>query len=131
MSQQELEQGDLEVMGMVNGHSHPDAAATAEGIAESVWKPVQYADDRTCDCETSAETQYEEACREVRRMQRKRERMERLQVALFVVACVLIAAALVAAWYVPILLIWVVNVGVLACGIAGAVKIDKYIRWWR
>lgn len=131
MSQQELEQGDQEVMGVVNGHSHPDAAAAAEEIAEVATAPVQDSDGRTCDYDAESEAQYKEACREVRRMQRKRERMERMQAALFVAVCLCTAAALVAAWYVPSLLIWVVNVGVLACGIAAAVKIDKYIRWWR
>ena len=128
MSQQELEQGDLEVMGMVNGHSHPDAAAAAQEIADAAWEPAQDSKDVTG-------THVEELCAkarlEVDRMHRKLKRMEAMRAVLSVVACVCIAAALVAAWYVPKLLIWVVNFGVLACGIAGAVKIDKYIRWWR
>ncbi len=42
MSQQELEQGDREVMGMVNGHSHPEAAAAAEEIAATVFANRQF-----------------------------------------------------------------------------------------
>ena len=131
MSQQELEQGDLEVMGMVNGHSHPDAAAAAQEIADAAWEPAQDSNDRTCDYDAEAEAKYREACREVERMNRKRKRMEAMRAVLFVVACVCIAAALVAAWYMPKLLIWVVNVGVLACGITAAMKIEKHIRRWR
>ena len=124
MSQQELEQGDLEVMGMVNGHSHPEAAAEAERIAEGDWYPVEE------DLKETAE-QYQDRIQAEEALYRKRKRMEILRVVLFVAGCLCTAAALVAAWYVPSLLIWVVNAGVLACGIAGAVKIDKYIRWWR
>ena len=131
MSQQELKRGDQEVMGMVNGHSHPEAVAAAEEIAEVATEPVQDSNDRAYANEAETEAQYEEACREVERMNRKRKRMEDLRAVLFVAACLCTATALVAAWYVPSLLIWVVNVGVLVCGIAAAVKIDKYIRWWR
>lgn len=131
MSQQELERGDQEVFGVVNGHSHPDAAAAAEVIAEVATEPVQDSNDRTCDYDAEAEAKYRKACQEVEQMNRKRKRMEDLRAVLFVAACLCTATALVAAWYVPSLLIWVVNVGVLVCGIAAAVKIDKYIRWWR
>ena len=125
MSQQELEQGDQEVMGMVNGHSHPDAAAAAEEIVESVTAPVQ---DNAYAFDAEEE---KKQCGTAERLYRKRKQMEFMRAALFVAVCLCTAAALVAAWYVPSLLIWVVNVGVLACGIAAAVKVDKYIRWWR
>lgn len=124
MSQQELEQGDREVMGMVNGHSHPEASAAAEEIERAVRPPME-------EDFKESEEEWREQCRAGEALYRKRKRMEILRVVLFEVACLLTAAALVAAWYVPSLQIWVVNVGVLACGIAGAVKIDKYIRWWR
>ncbi len=128
MSQQELEQGDQEVIGMVNGHSHPDAVAAAEEIAESVTAPVQDRHDDACVYDAEDE---KEQCGLAERLYRKRKQMEILRAVLFVAACLCIATALVAVLYVPKLLVWVVNIGVLACGIAGAVKIDKYIRWWR
>jgi len=130
MSQQELEQTDQEVMDLVNGHSHPDAAAAAEEIADAAWEPTE--EETTCDCDVpDVDAQYRERCREGEKLYRKHQRIEALKAALFVAVCLGIAVALLVAWYVPKLLIWVVNVGVFACGIAAAVKIDKYIRWWR
>ena len=123
MSQAELERDDQEVMDLVNGHSHPEAAAAAEEIAEAVTTPVEDVPD--------LDAQYRERCEQKEKRFRKQKRREILAVAFFVTACLVIATALVAAWYVPKLLIWVVNMGVLACGSAIAVKIDKYIRWWR
>ena len=131
MSQKELEQGDQEVMGMVNGHSHPDAAAAAEEIAGIATAPTESCDSTCSHVATPVEMEYEEARREVDRLYRKKKRIEVLKDALCVVACLCTAAALVAAWYVPGLLIWVVNFGVLACGVVGAVKIEKHLRWWR
>ena len=130
MSQQEFEQTDQEVISLVNGHSHPDAAAAAEEIADAAWEPAKEED--TCDCDVpDVDARYREEQEMCEKLYRKRKRAEVRQAVLFVIACLGIAAALLAAWYVPKLLIWVVNVGVLACGIAAAVKIDKYIRWWR
>lgn len=122
MSQQELEQGDQEVMGVVNGHSHPEAEAAAEKIAETVCQPVvEDPDPEECCGE----------CSRAEKLYRKHKQQEKVFTVFFVAVCLLIAAALVAAWYLPGLLIWVINFGVLICGIAAAVKIDKYIRWWR
>lgn len=122
MSQQELEQGDQEVMGVVNGHSHPDAEAAAEEIADAVCQPVADETDSEDRCETHCTGE---------KLYRKHKRIQTITTVLFVAACIVIAAALVAAWYVPGMTIWVINFGVLICGIAAAVKIDKYVRWWR
>ena len=46
MSQQELEQTDQEVMGMVNPHATPEAAAAADEI-ENRWKQDQRAQKKT------------------------------------------------------------------------------------
>ena len=124
MSQQELDRGDLEVMGMVNGHSTPEASAAAEEIAEMATAPKE----EEVDCDLKADREW---CCEAEKRFRKNKRIATLQLVLSVTVCLCVAAALIAAWYVPALLIWVVNVGVLACGIAAAMKIEKYIRWWR
>ena len=122
MSQAELEREDQEVMEIVNRHAHPEAAAAAKRIAAEAAEPVEDVWD--------PDAQYRELCQEGEKKLRNEKRKELLRVAIFVAACLGVAAALVAAWYVPKLLIWVVNIGVLACGSAIAVKIDTYIRWW-
>lgn len=128
MSQQELDRGDLEVMGMVNGHSTPEASAAAEQIVESVNTPVAGPDEAKCAMKPNPDN---ECLRAAEHSFRKRLWDARLRLALFVAACFCAAAALVAAWYVPALLIWVVNMGVLFCGIAATAKISNYVRRWR
>lgn len=131
MSQQELEQGDQEVMGVVNGHSHPGAAAEAEKIEQrfSTQKTGKTPDDpqheERCVCGPSPEWKRDMEEAEKRcRVQIKR------QVIACTVICVLVAAALVAAYYIPDILVWIVNLGVLSCGIVAAVKLDRWRRLW-
>lgn len=124
MSQQDLERGDQEVMGIVNDHAHPDTAATAEEIAEQLFQPEEPA--RTCDdaCKCGADHTWI----------RKRKIREGISAGICVAVCLLVAVLLVAANFLPDILIWVVNGGVLCCGIVAAVKLDRLISrrktWW-
>ena len=128
MSQQELDRGDLEVMGMVNGHSTPEAAAAADEIVETVNTSVEESEDQKRARDLKADM---ECHRTAEKWFRKNRLIANLRLVLFVTACLCVAAALVAVLYVPSLLVWVVNGGVLACGIAAAMEIQRYVRWWR
>ena len=121
MSQQELEQGDQEVMGIVNEHAHPDTAAAAEDITEQLLRPV--APKRTCRDDNKCEPNPD--------WLRKQKLRERISTGVCVAACILVAVLLVAASFFPNIVIWVVNAGVLCCGIVAAVKIDRAVRRWR
>lgn len=127
MSQKEFEQQDEQVMDMVNGHSAPEATAAAEQIVETVNTTLEESEDQkhASNLETDMERH--------RKAEwfRKKKLIANLRLVLFVTACLCVAAALVAAWYVPALLIWVVNVGVLACGVAAAMEIQRFVRRWR
>lgn len=128
MSQKEFEQQDEQVMDMVNGHSAPEATAAAEQIVETVKTPVMEGEGTENIRNPKKEREWHRAGGN---LFRKNYRIAILRLVLFVTACLCIAAALVAAWYVPALLIWVVNVGVLACGVAAAMEIQRFVRWWR
>ena len=121
MSQAEMERDDQEVMGIVNEHAHPEAAAAAEEIADA------FSDEEA----RAEEAKYREECKKAEIWIRRQKQKETFSAITFVAVCLMAVVALLLALYVPGALIWVVNVGVLACGIAAAVKIDKYIRWWR
>lgn len=122
MSQQELEQGDQEVMGIVNDHAHPDATVVAEEIAEQMLQPEDperiHCDD-TCQCGANPDWNQNQKTR------------EGISTGVCVAACLLVAVLLVAAKLFPAIVSWVVNAGVLCCGIVAAVKIDRAVRRWR
>lgn len=117
MSQQELEHGDQQVMGMVNSHSHPDASAAAEEIVEAAKAPVGNTAGKQAGATGDA------VAAELRR--------QILYTTIQVLSCILAALLFVAALMDPTFLIHLVNVGVLICGMWAAVLIDRAIRIWR
>lgn len=56
------------------------------------------------------------------------KRKKKMRTVLVVLLCMSIAAALITALFVPAFVVWVVNIGVLGCGMAAAVAADRYIR---
>ena len=122
MSQQELEQGDQEVMGIVNDHAHPDTAAAAEKITEQLLRPEE-PEPKCCDGTGK--------CGPNPDWLRKQKLRAGISAGVCVVICLLVAVLLVAASFFPNIVIWVVNAGVLCCGIVAAVKIDRAVRPWR
>ena len=122
MSQQELEQGDQEVMGIVNEHAHPDTAAVADEITEQLLRPEE-PEPKRCDGTGK--------CGPNPDWLRKQKTRERISTGVCVAVCVLVAVLLVSANFLPGILIWIVNAGVLCCGIVAAVKIDRAVRRWR
>lgn len=122
MSQQELEQGDQEVMGIVNEHAHPDTTAAAENITEQLLRPEEperKCNDDTCKCGPNPD------------WIRKKKLRAGISTGVCVAICLLVAVLLVAAKFFPDIVCWVVNVGVLCCGIVAAVKLDRFAQWWR
>lgn len=124
MSQKELEQGDKEVMAVVNDHSHPDAAATAEGICREqqertderkIYVPPVAGPDK--DGRTDRAAAQAAECR--RRI---------LLTAIKVMVCVLIGCLFVAAMVDPGFVVHLVNIGVLVCGCVAAVIVDRFVR---
>lgn len=132
MSQQELERGDQEVMGVVNSHSHPEAAAAAEKIEKRLDPALCGETEQGCECGAGCDgmTQ-EEFDREYAQFKKAQRKKDRTQVAACVMMCAIVAALLLVAFYVPDLLIWVVNLGVLSCGMVAAVQLDRFVkhRW--
>ena len=112
MSQQELERGDQEVMGIVNEHAHPDAAAAAMKIE----RKQKEKSEKAMDAEWQAE------CGQT--VQNRRILWTIVQV----LSCVLVAALFVAALLDPAFVVHLVNVGVLACGITAALIVDRWLR---
>lgn len=120
MSQQDLERGDQEVMGIVNDHAHPDTAAAAEEITEQLLQP----EEPESDCDNTC---YDEEPELVQMWNRKLKIRETISTGVCVAVCLLVAVLLVVANFLPDILIWIVNGGVLCCGIVAAVKLDRLI----
>lgn len=137
MSQQELEQADQEVINLVNKSTSPEATQSAEKIAEEHFaeeKPEgsfpEEAEEETVP--GAIDAKWIPANRSIiDKIARDAKKRFRNRMINCVVLCVLIAAALVAAWAVPKLVIWVVNIGVLSCGITAGIAIDRFVRRWR
>ena len=121
MSQAEMEQMDRDVMNIVNEHANPKAAAAADEIAAAFAEQEARAE----------EAKNREKQEKVKRLINHQKRKDAFSAIAWVAVCLMAIAALLLAIYVPGALIWVVNVGILTCGIVAALKIDKYIRWWR
>lgn len=117
MSQQELEHGDQEVMGIVNEHAHPDAAAAAENIKSQQRKKGTFG-----NVEKVRIAQWQQEEREAMRCR------QMLWTVIQVLSCILVAALFVVALMEPGFVVHLVNVGVLACGIVAAVLIDRKVR---
>lgn len=136
MSQQELEQTDQEVMEMVNKAASPEATQIAEKIAEEHFAEAKngefFEDVEEKTVPDAMDAQWIPANRSlIDKIARDAKKRFRNRMIICVVLCILIAAALVAAWAVPKLVIWVVNIGVLSCGITAGIAIDRFVRRWR
>ena len=134
MSQKELEQTDQEVMEMVNDHAHPDATEAAQVIQHVVGS---YAAGRKVKEPTpeelekaAAERAWLEQVAEEKRKVKKVKIQEAVRALVLVAVCVLVAVLLVAAHFAPDVVIWIVNGGVLCCGIVAALIVDRWIRRW-
>lgn len=62
------------------------------------------------------------------KLQGNYKRKKKTRTVLVVLLCMAIAAALITALFVPAFVVWVVNIGVLGCGMAAAVAADRYLR---
>ena len=120
MSQQDLERGDQEVMGIVNDHAHPDTAAAAEEITEQLLRPEEPEANSKSNCDNDED-------RLIQTWERKRKFRETIRTGICVAVCLLVAVLLVVANFIPNILIWIVNGGVLCCGVVAAVKLDRLI----
>ena len=120
MSQIEFEKNDQEVIEMVNRSATPEAVLQAEQIADAITESVP---DAIPDTDKD-----EQASIMVEKMERMYRRKKTTRYILTVSLCVVIAALLIILLYMPFLMVWVVNIGVLGCGMVAAVAIDRYIR---
>lgn len=120
MSQMEFEKNDQEVIEMVNRSATPEAVLQAEQIADAITEPVP---DEISDIDKD-----EQASAMVEKMERMYRRKKTMRYILTVALCVVIAAVLIILLYMPFLMVWVVNIGVLGCGMVAAVAVDRYVR---
>ena len=127
MSTNEMEAMDNEVMGVVNGHAAPEAAAAAEDIAERVTAPKEETD--------ACQDQSDPIKFDGYSYRMKKETFDKLQedvnthirrkTLTTVILCALLAAALLVVLAVPKLLIWLVNIGVASCAVIAGIAIDR------
>lgn len=120
MSQIEFEKNDQEVIEMVNRSATPEAVLQAEQIADAITEPVP---DEISD--TGKEEQASAMVEEMERMYLRKKKMRYL---LTVTLCFVITAMLIILLYMPFLMVWVVNIGILGCGMVAAVAVDRYVR---
>lgn len=127
MSQQEFDQADQQVIGIVESHAHPDAKKAAAKICkgerqegagprEIATSPVAPRND-SMECNgASGDARAAELRRRI------------LLTAIQVLGCVLVAALFVAALIDPSIVVFLANVGVLVCGMVAAILVDRSIR---
>lgn len=120
MSQIEFEKNDQEVIEMVNRSATPEAVLQAEQIADAITEPVP---DESSDTDKE-----EQASAMVEKMERMYLRKKKMRYFLTVALCFVIAAILIILLYMPFLMVWVVNIGILCCGMVAAVAVDRYVR---
>ena len=131
MSQQEMERMDQECENVVNGSAAPEAMAAAEAIAEQ-WQEetkehicVDFPGCKKCgepiDVWAKRRTELQDSFR-------KEKNRRRASVVLRVLISILLGAFFVAVLIKPSLILWLVNAGVLCCGIVAAISIDRYCR---
>lgn len=125
MSQQEMDLMDRECENMVNSAVAPEAKATAEVIAEE-WLEENAPECEPDPCCSTAWCERQE--REKEAIARHEKNRRRACLALRIILCLLIGAFFVAVLVEPALVIWLVNAGVLCCGIVAAIAIDRYRR---
>ena len=112
MSQQELEQTDREVMEMVNRTAAPDTMRRADQIEAAM---------KGASPEELAES-------EVGRLHKVYCRKQKIRTGLCVAACLLITVVLLIVLFAPTFLVWVVNAGILCCGIVAGIALDRQCR---
>ena len=131
MSQQEMERMDQECESVVNSSAAPEAMAAAEAIAEE-WQeetrehicvdfPSTDVIDEPVDVGAKRRAELKEPFR-------KEKIRRRACMVLRVLTCILLGAFFVAVLVNPSLILWLVNVGILCCGIVAAISIDRYHR---
>lgn len=114
MSQQEFEQADRDVIAVVENHAHPDAKKAAAKILQG--EQMLTMPDRN---DSTANAKAAELRRGI------------LLTAIQVLSCVLVAVLFVAALIDSSIVVFLVNVGVLVCGMVAAILVDRAIRAWR
>ena len=126
MSQQEFDQADAQVIGIVEDHAHPAAKKMAAKICKGEQKTPEIAtpvcglvrnDMKECGASVNAKA--------------AERRRQMLWATIQVLSCILVAALFVAALMDTAIVVFLANVGVLVCGMVAAVKIDRAIRAWR
>lgn len=123
MSEIEFERADQEAMDLVNRTANQEAAESAEQIANE-WEKQQQA-KFAAEFEKAAKEAEEKEREAARRFHRKM----RWGLALRLAVCAVIATGLIVAMFVPEAIVWIANVGILACGMVWAVSVDRYFRW--
>lgn len=123
MSEKEFERADQEAMALVNRSATPEAKACAEELAVSLRTQTQEE-----IAEVEAKKRHQEAVEEGERLMREYRRKKKIRTTICVAACVVIAAILMVARFVPSFVVWIVNIGILSCGIVAAINIDRYCR---
>ena len=120
MSQQEFDQADQQVIGIVEGHAHPDAKKKAAEICKGEQKTMEIATSPAAPRnDSTANAKAAELRREI------------LLTAIQVLSCILVAALFVAALMDASFVTFLVNIGVLVCGMVAAILVDRAIRTWR
>lgn len=114
MSEFEMDVLDMEVENVANSN-HKSERPVAHVPAESAGQPGKGFWDQLDE-----DVHY-----------KKFRRQQTIPAVLKIVICVLAAAALVCAMYIPEALPYIVNIGVAACIVAGAIIMDRMIGRWR
>ena len=126
MSQQEFDQADEQVIGVVENHAHPDAKKKAAKICEGEQRPPEIATSPAAPRNDSGE-----GCGKCADTTAAELRRQMLWTTIQVLCCILVAALFVAALMDTAIVMFLANVGVLICGMVVAVKIDRAIHAWR
>lgn len=127
----EFEREDLQVMGVVNAHAAPEAAEQAEQIArdlEALRQVPEKVADNPVKQEDDAENWRQKAEEDYQRTRKKCLRKIDRKMAIGVGLCLLVAALFGIALAVPEFVVWLVNLGVLNCGIIAGIITDRCIR---
>lgn len=132
MRQKEMDQMDQECENVVNGAATPEAKAAAEAIANE-WhegNDPKCELDPCCACGPGEpiSTWNEGQVREKEAYARRERNRHRMHLTARIILCLLTGSFFVATLVAPCLLPWLVNAGVLCCGIVAAVSIDRHRR---
>ena len=119
MSQEEFDQQDKQVIDMVENHAHPDAKKAADDICKREQGAVREPQITTPLPAEQNESNGGTAAAELRR---------HLRVGLQVVICAIIASLFLAALRDKNFVVYLVNLGILSCGVTAAIIVDRHIR---